>query len=57
MKSIIIKEVKLLSIIEIIKKLLKKARNMYKNLAKEEKELKRQYSRNRYYKLKQQYKG
>ena len=30
---------------------------MYRNLTKEEKELKRQYSRNRSYKLKQQYKG
>ena len=30
---------------------------MYKNLTKEEKELKRQYSKNRYNKLKQQYKG
>ena len=39
------------------KEAIKKARNKYKNLAKEEKELKRQYSRNRYYKLKQQYKG
>ena len=34
-----------------------KARIKYKNLTKEEKELKRQYSRNRYNKLKQQYKG
>ena len=34
-----------------------KARNKYKNLTKNEKELKRQYSRNRYDKLKQQYKG
>ena len=34
----------------------KKARNRYKNLSKEEKEKKIQYSRNRYYKLKQQYK-
>ena len=38
------------------KEAIKKARNKYKNLTKEEKELKRQYSRNRYYKLKQQYK-
>ena len=29
------------------------ARNKYKNLTEEEKELKRQYSRNRYNKLKQ----
>ena len=35
----------------------KKARNKYKNLCFEEKEKKRQYSRNRYNKLKQQYKG
>ena len=35
---------------------IKKARNKYKNLTKEEKELKRRYSRNRYCKLKQQYK-
>ena len=33
-----------------------KARNKYRNLTKEEKELKRQYSRNRYNKLRQQYK-
>ena len=35
----------------------KKATNKYKNLTKEEKELKRQYSRNWYNKLKQQDKG
>ena len=34
-----------------------KARNKYKNLTEKEKELKRQYSTNRYNKLKQQYKG
>ena len=34
-----------------------KARNKYKNFTEEEKELKRQYSRKRYNKLKQQYKG
>ena len=34
----------------------KKARNKYKNLSFEEKEKKRQYSKNRYNKLKQQYK-
>ena len=39
------------------KEAIKKARNKYTNLTKEEKELKKQYSRNRYYKLKQQYKG
>ena len=39
------------------KETIKKARNKCKNLTKEEKELKRKYSRNRYYKLKQQYKG
>ena len=39
------------------KEAIKKARNKYKNLTKQEKELKKQYSRNRYYKLKQQYKG
>ena len=35
----------------------KKARNKYKNFSKDENEKKREYSRNRYYKLKQQYKG
>ena len=35
----------------------KNAREKYKNLPKEEKDKKRKYSRNRYYKLKQQYKG
>ena len=39
---------KLLNIIKTIK-----ARNKYKNLIEEEKELKRQYSRNRYNKLKE----
>ena len=39
------------------KKAIKKARNKYMNLTKEEKELKRQYSKNRYNKSKQQYKG
>ena len=34
----------------------KKARNKYKNLSEEEKD-KKEYSTNRYYKLKQQYKG
>ena len=34
-----------------------KARSKYKNLTEKEKELKRQYSRNRYNKFKQQYKG
>ena len=34
-----------------------KARNKYKNLTKQEKELKMKYSKNRYNKLKQQYKG
>ena len=38
------------------KAIKEKARNKYKNLTKEEKELKRQYSKNRYNKLKQQYK-
>ena len=33
--------------------LKEKARNKYKNLIEEEKELKRQYSRNRYNKLKE----
>ena len=35
----------------------KKARNKNKNLSKEEKEKKRQYSKNKYNKLKQQYRG
>ena len=34
-----------------------KTRNKYKNLTEKEKELKTQYSKNRYNKLKQQYKG
>ena len=34
-----------------------KIRNKYKILTEKEKELKKQYSRNRYNKLKQQYKG
>ena len=34
-----------------------KTRNKYKNLTEEEKKLKRQYLKNRYNKLKQQYKG
>ena len=58
MKSIIIKEVKQKAS-EYYKKnkeaMKEKASNKYKNLT--EKELKRQYSRNRYNKLKQQYKG
>ena len=43
---------KLLSIMKVKKKLQKKARNKYKNLTKQEKELTRHYSKNRY-KLKQ----
>ena len=39
---------------EVIKE---KARNKYKNLTEKEKELKRQHSRNRFNKLKQQCKG
>ena len=39
---------------EVIKE---KTRNKHKNLTEEEKELKRQASKNRYNKLKQQYKG
>ena len=35
----------------------KKTRNKYKYLSKEEKDKKREYSRNRYHKLKRQYKG
>ena len=35
----------------------KKATEKYKNLSKEEKDKKREYSRNRYHKLKGQYKG
>ena len=35
----------------------KKASDKYKNLSKEEKDKKREYSRNRYHKLKRQYKG
>ena len=34
----------------------KKAKEKYKNLSKEEKDKKREYSRNRYHKLKHQYK-
>ena len=34
----------------------KKAREKYKNLSKEDKDKKREYSRNRYHKLKRQYK-
>ena len=37
--------------------LKEKARNKYKNLTEEEKKLKRQHSKNRCNKLKQQYKG
>ena len=35
------------------KEAIKKARSKYKNLTKQEKELKRQYPKTRYYKLKQ----
>ena len=44
---------KLLSIINTIKMPLKKANDKYKNLSEEEKEAKRQYSKNRYNKMKE----
>ena len=37
------------------KDVIKKARNTYKNLTEKEKELKRQYSKNSYYKIKSNY--